>query len=142
MPTIELNYWAILVATAAAMVIGTIWYARPVFGRTWMSLVNLTPEKAKKGAALGLLGMLVFAFVQAYILAHFITIAIGSPFFTTTTDLMQGIYTAFWGWLGFVVPVLIAGPLFARTSWKLFFIGAGNQFVTLIAMGAILGAWR
>lgn len=142
MPTIELNWWAILVATAAAMVIGTIWYAKPVFGKTWMALVGVDQEKAKKGAVPSMIGMLVAAFLTAYILAHFITIAIGSPYFTSTSDFMQGIYTAFWAWLGFVATTLITGPLFAKSSWKAFFINAGNQLVTLIAMGAILGAWR
>jgi len=142
MPTIGLNYWAILVATAAAMVIGSIWYAKPVFGKAWMAMVGMNPEKAKKGAVPALIGMAIAAFVTAYILAHFMEIAIASPYFTTTSDLMQGLSSAFWAWLGFVVTFAISGPLFAKTSWKLFFINVGNQFVTLLVMGAILGAWR
>ncbi len=142
MPTIQLNYWAILVATAAAMIIGSIWYAKPVFGRTWMKLVGLSPDKAKEGAVKALFGMLVAAFLTSYILAHFIAVGIGSPFFANLSPLMEGLSTAFWAWLGFVVTTLVAGPLFARTSGKLFFINVGNQLVTLLAMGAILGAWR
>ena len=139
---IVLNYWAILAAAVAAMLVGSIWYAKPVFGKTWMALVNMTPDKAKKGQAMAMIGMAIGALITAYILAHFVAIAIGSPFFSETSDLMQGIYTAFWAWLGFGFAQMISGPLFAKSSWTLFLINTGNMLVTLIAMGAIIGAWR
>lgn len=141
-PAIQLNYWAVLVAAAAAMVIGSIWYAQPVFGKAWMALVGMNPDKAKKGAVAALTGMAVAALLTAYILAHFIEIAIGSPFFTNISPLMEGIYTAFWAWLGFVLTFAISGPLFAKSSWKLFWINVSNQLVTLLVMGAILGYWQ
>jgi hypothetical protein len=139
---VPINYLAVLVAAVAAMIIGSVWYAQFALGKKWMALVGMTPEKAKKGAVPALVGMFVAALLTAYILAHFMEIAIASPYFTDTTPLMQGLSTAFWAWLGLVVTTLISGPLFAKTSWHLFFINIGNQFVTLLAMGAILGYWR
>lgn len=142
MNIVDINYWAVLVAAAAAMVVGSIWYAQAVFGKVWMRLVGMTPDKAKSGAVMALGGMFIAALLTAYILAHFISIAVSSPYFSDTSAQMQGIYTVFWAWLGFVVTTLISGPLFAKTSWKLFFLNIGNQLVTLLVMGAILGYWR
>jgi hypothetical protein len=139
---VPINFLAVLAAAVAAMAIGSAWYAQFALGKKWMKLVGITPESAKKGAVPALVGMFVAALLTAYILAHFIEIAIASPYFTDTSSLMQGLSTAFWAWLGLVVTTLISGPLFAKTSWHLFFINAGNQFVTLLAMGAILGYWR
>src|SRR6266478_3785234 len=34
-PDIQLNYWAILAAVAASMVIGFLWYG-PILGKAWM----------------------------------------------------------------------------------------------------------
>src|SRR5688572_6162360 len=34
----EINYWAVLLATASSMAVGAIWYARGVFGTRWAKL--------------------------------------------------------------------------------------------------------
>ena len=34
----EINYWAVLVATASSMVVGSIWYSRRVFGTRYAVL--------------------------------------------------------------------------------------------------------
>jgi len=38
----EINYWAVLLATASSMVVGSIWYAPKVFGTRWSKLANVT----------------------------------------------------------------------------------------------------
>ncbi|MFO0702811.1 MAG: DUF1761 domain-containing protein [Candidatus Andersenbacteria bacterium] len=144
MPTVPvpINYLAVLVAALAAMVIGAIWYAPPVLGNKWMQLVNLDKDKARTGAALGYFGMLVASLVTAYVLAHSIAFVAVTPYFPNFSPIMQGLMTGLFSWIGFVVPVLVSGPLFAKSSWHLFFITAGHYLVSLLAMGAIIGAWR
>lgn len=57
MPILSINNWAVLVAALASMVIGYVWYAKPVFGTRWMMYTGMTDDKAKQGAGMALLGM-------------------------------------------------------------------------------------
>ena len=42
---VTVNLWAVLAAMASSLVVGSIWYARPVFGNTWMRLAKIDPSK-------------------------------------------------------------------------------------------------
>ena len=33
--SIDVNYWGVLAAGVSSMVVGSIWYAQGVFGKTW-----------------------------------------------------------------------------------------------------------
>lgn len=127
-------YWkGIGLATIAAMVIGTIWYAKPVFGKKWQELVGLKDSDMKKGMAVGMLGMLAVAFVTACVLMRFIVIA-------NPTSYAQAIKLAIWLWLGFVATYAIGGGIFEKRSPLLMAINLANSLVTLVVMGAILYA--
>ena len=41
----EINYWAVLIATASSMVVGSIWYAQKVFGTRWAKLANVDMDR-------------------------------------------------------------------------------------------------
>ena len=45
-------------------------------------------------------------------------------------------------WLGFIVPTLFNGVAFERKPWKVFFISAIFQLLSLVTMGMILSYWR
>jgi hypothetical protein len=49
--------------------------------------------------------------------------------------------TAFWVWLGFVVPVKLGDAIWGGSK-TLFWIGISNMFVTLLVTAAIISAWR
>jgi len=53
-----------------------------------------------------------------------------------------GLQAGFMIWLGFVVTTSIVNHLFAGRRWVVWFIEMGYHLVSLLAMGAILGAWR
>ena len=44
-----LNWWAILVATAAAFALGGLWYG-PVFGKAWMAALGKTEDDIQPSA--------------------------------------------------------------------------------------------
>ncbi|HYU64967.1 MAG TPA: DUF1761 domain-containing protein, partial [Candidatus Paceibacterota bacterium] len=72
MPQVTLNYWAILVAAVAQMVIGALWYG-PLFGKMWMHLTHRTMDDMKGQSAGSAYAMgFVVALVSAYVLAHFV----------------------------------------------------------------------
>src|SRR2546429_5127684 len=70
-PDIHVNYWAILVAVAATMVLGFLWYG-PILGKAWMKEMGI-PAGSKpdpKVMRRGLILMLIGSFLTAFVLAH------------------------------------------------------------------------
>ena len=134
MPEITLNYWAILATAAFSMILGTIWYAMPVFGKAWMRLAGLKPEDTKDGGK-AIAVMIVGALVQAYVFAHVIDAFQGDTF-------MEGITGGFFMWLGFVAIVTLNEVTFNKRPFKLWLIIAGYQFVNLLIGGVILSLWQ
>lgn len=131
---VSVSWLAVFLAVVAAMAIGSIWYG-PLFGKKWMKLVGLKRGDASPvGPMLIMLGL---AFVQVYVIAHFVTYA--AYFYPTYSDLSAGLLTGLWGFVGFVVPVLVSNAVFAKGSMELLKINLGNQLITLLAIGAILG---
>lgn len=134
---IVINYWAILGAAVAMMVVGSLWYG-PIFGKPWMKLAGISKEgqKNEKGlsmpAAMAL--MFVCALVISDVLAHLI-IATGAQ---TEGDALM---LAFWVWLGFIVPTFASLVLFERRSFKLYLINVLQYLVSFGAAGVILAHW-
>src|SRR5437763_1418970 len=109
MPSVDINYWAVLVAAVINMVVGSIWYSKALFAKEWMKLTGRkTEEMGGGGTGYGV--AIIGALIQAWILAHFVTYA-GS---TTFAD---GLVTAFWLWLGFVAITTAVNFVFEGRSW-------------------------
>ncbi len=139
----ELNYWAILVSAFAAMVIGGTWYG-PLFGKTWAKLVGISEaqlgEMKKKGMAKSYILNFVGYLVMAYVLSYFVLgWATSQP---ETNPVSIGLQTGFWLWLGLIATSSMGMVLWEGKSWKLWFLNNGYSLIKLLAIGAILGAWR
>lgn len=138
MTDVIINWWAVIVAMVSAMFIGTLWYSKFMFMNAWLSSLGTTQEEMKaKGGSAGkaMGGMLVLAFLQAYIISHFVS-------YLAVTTAWGAVQLGIWLWLGFAVPVLGAMSLFEMRRWKLFWISAGNQIITIIAMSSIIALWK
>lgn len=134
MPEVTINYLAVLVAAVASMIIGAVWYG-PLFGKMWMQLVNKKKEDLTKGVAKMYILTFIGALVTAYVLGHISDYA-------GATNWMIGVQSGFWVWLGFVATAFLSDFLFNTRPWKLYGITVGYHLVSLLAMGAILGAWQ
>ncbi|MEK7672379.1 MAG: DUF1761 domain-containing protein [Patescibacteria group bacterium] len=135
---VPINYWAILVAAVAAMMIGMFWYG-PLFGKPWIKLMGFTQKQMEEGSKKcmywSMLGNFVSNLVIAYVLAHFI-------YMTNDGYQVQGaLLTAFWGWLGFIATFSLGAVFWEGRPVKLYFINVLCVLVTLLAMAAIIGAW-
>ncbi|MEK9178617.1 MAG: DUF1761 domain-containing protein [Patescibacteria group bacterium] len=136
---IEVNYIAVLVASIAGMVVGFVWYHPSVLGKPWMRLSGRTKEsleKEKKDMPKVYGISYLLALVTAYVLFHVMTLSLN---FFNYAPLMTGLTSAFWMWLGFIMPVQLTGHLFGDKNWKLFGINTGYQLVSLLIMGLVLG---
>lgn len=136
---IEVNWVAILVAAIASMAIGFVWYSPMVLGKPWMKLKGYTEESLK--AAQKEMGKLyglsfVLALITAFVLSHVITL---SENFYHYERIQTGLTSAFWMWLGFIMPVQLTDQIFGEKKWQLFGINTGFQLVALLAMGVIIG---
>lgn len=135
---IQVNYVALLLAAVAAMAVGFLWYGPMLFGKQWMKLMGITKESmaaAKKEMGKTYTISFVMTLVMGYVLAH--VMALSENFFHYDR-LSTGLITAFWMWLGFVMPVQATDVLFGGKKWKLFAINTGYQLASLVAMGVVL----
>lgn len=136
---ISVNYLAIVVAGIAAMAAGFMWYGPALFGKEWMKLMGhtaATMEAAKKDMSKTYAISFALGLVSAYVLSHVMTMSqnyFGYPRLST------GLTSAFWMWLGFIMPVQATEVLFGGKKWKLFAINTGYQLAALAVMGVVLG---
>lgn len=130
---ISLNWLAIVSAAATGFIIGGIWY-RPLLGKAWMRVSNVTEEamqRSNKARTFGLTALLNL--IAATSLAMFI-----GP----QADWYFGLFAGFMTGLTFVSTALGVTYLFELRPLRLFLINAGYQTVNFSAMGLILGAWH
>ena len=71
---------------------------------------------------------LVMAWTLAGLLAHL------GPL-----SLRNGIISAAFCWLGFVMAAMVVNNSFAKRDWRLLWIDGGHWLVVLLLMGAIIG---
>lgn len=136
---VEVNFLSVLLAAVASMVVGFLYYSEAVVGKSWMKAQGLTKadvEKGKKtmGPYYGL--SFVLALISAYVLFHVMAM---SENFYEYDRVMTGITSAFWMWLGFIMPVQATSEIFGKKKWNLFGINTGYQLVSLLTMGVVLG---
>lgn len=138
---VPVNYLAVVVATAASVVIGFLWYG-PLFGKPWMEMMGITREAmdaAKKKSMMGSYAIMIAgSLVMSYTLAHAIVFASA---YLMATGIAAGLMGGFWNWLGFIAPVTLGSVLWEGRSWKLWVLNNGYWLVSLLVMGAILSAW-
>lgn len=135
---VQINLWAVVLATVASMVIGFIWYMPSVFGNVWMKLTKLDPKEMKaRGSAAGpIVTTIIVSLITAYVLAH---MAYLSHHFFNNSFFQDSVTTAFWAWLGFTVARFVTHDVFEGRPVKLTVLNSAHELVTIIAMGAVIG---
>jgi hypothetical protein len=133
---VQVNYIAVLLAMLSSMVVGSIWYARSVFGNTWIKLAKIDLSVNKGSVFKPIAITAVVSLLTAYILAH--TSYLSNQFFGHTF-LQDSLNTAFWMWLGFTAARFITHDAFEGRPAKLTLLNIGNEFVTIMLMGLIIG---
>jgi len=135
---VQVNYLAVFLAAVSTMVVGSIWYAKPVFGRTWMKLANIKERDSMNAKdVLIMASTFGLSLLTAYVLAH---VTFLSHHFFGHSFMQDAINTAFWLWLGLVVTRLLTHNLFEQKPAALNLLAIGNEFVTIMVMGVIIGA--
>lgn len=137
---VEVNYFAILLAVVANMATGMLWYSPMLFAKPWMKAMGYTASSMKDdqkemGKWYGISAIL--GGVMAYVLSHVMALSMN---FFGTDPVTTGLTSAFWMWLGFIMPVQATTTIFSREkNWNLFGINTGYQLVSMLLMGLVLG---
>jgi len=139
---VPVNYLAVVVAAVANMAVGFAWFG-PLFGKMWISMMGWTAQHMEEAKKKSMAKTYAIAFVgsllTAYVLSHLIVFAAS---YMQTNGVSVGLSTAFWIWLGFVVPLLLSMVLWEGKPWKLYFLNVSYYIVSLLVMGAIIAAWK
>lgn len=133
---VEINFLAVVAAMASSMVVGSIWYARSVFGNTWMKLAKIDMKKDNGSVAKPIIITAVVSLITAYVLAH-VTYLSNQHF--QNSFLQDALTTAFWMWLGFTAARIITHDAFENRPTKLTAITLGNELATIMLMGLVIG---
>ena len=139
---ITINYWAVLAAAVANMVVGMLWYG-PLFGKQWMALMGFTKDSMRSmplTAAQAIAGGFVTAFIMAVVLAH--DAFVWSAFKGGAADVSFALTLAFWIWLGYFLTNTAGAWLWEGRSFKLVLFNVSAQFVSLFAMALVLTFWK
>ena len=134
MPSIEVNWWAVLVAVVVSLAVGALWYSPVLFGKAWAKLLGKKPGEMGD-VATGYTVTALGALIQVWILVHFVRYA-------GAITAIKGAEVGFWLWLAFAAVIMASQMVFEARPWKLWGINAGYYFVILAVNGAFLAAWR
>ncbi|RJP44367.1 DUF1761 domain-containing protein [Candidatus Parcubacteria bacterium] len=136
----NVNFWTVVAAAVAGMIIGYAWYSQSLFGKAWLRAQGKSPEELeaeKQGKSMGKILALngLAQLLTAYVLGVFVNLL-------DVASVSAGIQLGFWIWLGFVGTVQFVAHLYTGKSKDMFLIDTGYQLVNLLVMGAILAGWR
>ncbi len=135
MPQVDVNWLAVVVSGVVSMMIGFVYYAKPVFGKMWMKEVGKTEKEIQEGASTSMYVMMfISSLVLAYVMTHFVS-------YSGAESAMDGAITGFWAWLGFAATAGFATNLFSGKSMRLFAINYGYHLVDFVVIGAIVAQW-
>jgi len=130
---VDISIIGVVVAAMANMVIGYLWFG-PLFGKKWLSLVNLDPRKLEEGKkkmpqnlAIGL----VAALVTATVLSYFVGLA-------GEATILGGAIVGALAWFGFVATQSLAMVLWEGKPVKLYLLVNEHILVSFVVMGAIV----
>jgi len=127
-----LNWWAILVATAAAFALGYVWYG-PVFGKAWLAALGKTEDEIQPSPT-----PFVVSFIAALATCIVVAALMGG---LGLTGIGNGAVLGLLTGVAFIAASMASDTAFCGWGWKLWAIQAGYRVAYSIIMGAIIGVW-
>lgn len=127
------NWWAIIVASLIAFVIGWPWYG-PLFGKAWLDALGKTADEIQpspKPFIISLVTTLITSITMAMLVSALeITVWWDGAFLGAVLG------------VGFIVASNVSDAAFCGWRWKLVVIQSGYRLVYAIIMGGIIGGWH
>jgi len=132
MEEMQIDWFTVLVAALANMIIGFFWYSEWLFGKTWRQL-SQQPGKERKRSSQAIL----YEAVASLVIAFFLTFFAGRLGVTIVSD---GMFVGFCLWLGFVVTTQLSAVIWGKRPFQLFLVEAGYRLLSYVVMGGLIAA--
>jgi hypothetical protein len=133
---IQINLWAVLLGGVASMAIGAFYYADGVFGKQWRKLSKIDTKRFEKEMAWNMIQVFVFAIITAYAVAY---VASLYQTFYTSSWMAAGLVSALVLFVGVSATTVMIHNTLNQIPKKLISITLGNRFLSILAMGLIIG---
>jgi len=134
--SVSINLWAVLLAGIASMVIGMVYYAKPIFGAEWIKLAKIDEKRAKKDMSRVVPFVFVAALLTAYVTAYFTFL---DHAYMDNSWLAAGVATSLMLWLGLSATTVFVHNSFDQRPTRLTYLSLGNRLLTLLAAGLVIG---
>lgn len=143
MPTITVNYLAVLVCAMAAMPVGFLWFG-PLFGKTWARHMGFGEMQPRGNMAKAMTIFFVGNLLIAFVLAHSIEVWQASSWGLSPdrAPWIYGLNAAVWTWLGFFLPVQMGRVAWEMKRWGLVLINSSFDLTRLLLFALILAYWQ
>jgi hypothetical protein len=128
----------VLVATVAAIVIGSVWYVPRVFGARWKRLANVRDPETSVEAMLPIIVSIALSFLLAWVLAGAVAIA---WHFYGGGYLSSALVTGITLWAGFTAGRMIVHDVFAGRPSQLTVLNIAHELLLVVVMALIIGVW-
>jgi hypothetical protein len=133
---IDVNYWAVLIATISTMIVVSVWYTLKVFGNYWMRVAKVDMED--RNAVIPIITTLIVSFISAWVLAMATQVAwtaLGGSY------LLVAMLTGILLWAGFTAARFITHDAFEGRPAGLTILNIAHELVTVVIMALIIGVW-
>lgn len=132
----QINWFGVVLALIAGMVVAFIWYQRGFIANAWERLTGVTPELSRTARARNMTQLLVANGVTALGLS-----AVISAVTTAAGDdsVWLALLVGFAAWLAFSATTLLQHNAFELKPARLTVINAGYQLALFLTMSAVIG---
>lgn len=132
----DVNIWAVVLATASTLLVGSLWYTPRVFGTYWMAQARVDRDTAASRGVWPILVTVLVSFVTAWVLAGATSIAHA---FYDGTYLVDALLTGVVLWAGFTAARMITHDAFEARPTGLTVLNVSHELVTVLVMAVIIG---
>lgn len=137
-PSVDVNYLAVLVSAITSMIIGMLWYSPLLFGNMWMKLMKINPKDIEKSKMKGMNSIYLTAFISALLMSYVLSLTIK---YVGAVTVLEGLQIGFLFWLGFVATVMLGSILWGGKPLQLYLINVFHYLVSILIMSFILVSW-
>jgi hypothetical protein len=133
MPSLEINWLAVLAAVIAMQAIGAAWYAPPVFGRAWMASIGLSPDRLGsplKAMTAGIALSVVFCLAMALLVR-----------WTGAADAAEAVALGLLVGIGICASMVATNAAYESRPPRYVLINAGHYLVDAVVVSLILTLW-
>ena len=135
MTQIPIDWWMVVIAALARMVVGSVWYSPALFAKPWQRLAGVTPESMRHGLAKAIVVDLVMSLVMSLALIHIVV-------YSGAEGWLAGAAVGAFCWLGFVLATHLPLWSYENRNLRLIAINMGANLVSMVVMGMLLGTWH